>query len=416
MSQKLAHSGPHNWPLPSSRVQELLRQGAEIALNAPAEWLLELDQASLAADMVLTDPVLLAAARRINRSGLIHWAAANMENPGTPVPRYISADMLSSARELVRRDATDLMFSAARSSQSAAWQRWMDIAFSLTKDPQELRELLEVSALSIAAFIDVNMEGISEFMRAEREERVRGTHADRRELVTLIVEGTAISAQQVSRRLGYTLEQTHHAAVIWSEEPDTELGGLEKAAEALARCADTRQSLAVMANTATLWVWVHGGQPVDLATLQRIVKVLPGVRMAVASAGAGTEGFRHAHLDALATQRLLGRLQAGTGVVHADNMRLVSSLTQHMESAQQFITHTLGGLATADERLRQALYTFLETGCNATEAAKKLHTHRNTLLRRLERAEDLLPRPLPQYRVHVAAALEVLRWTSGERL
>lgn len=414
MHQKLASSSPHKWPTPSQRIQDLMRKGAEFVLNIPAEWLQELDQASLAADLVTADPVLVAAAKRVNRSGMIHWAAANIENPGAPVPRFISADMLTNARELSRRGVSDLMFNAARSSQNAAWQRWMHIAFSLTSDPEELQELLDISARSIAAFIDVNMEGINEIMRTEREERMQGTHADRRELVTLIIEGTPISVQQANRRLGYTLEQAHHAAVIWSEDADTELGKLEQAAEALAKCSATRQSLVVMVNAATLWVWVHGNKDIDLQALQRMVKTLPGVHIALASAGSGIDGFRRGHLDAIATQRLLGRLQASAGVVHADEMRLVTLMTQHMESAHQFITHTLGDLASADVALRQALFTFLLAGCNATEAARKVFTHRNTLLRRLERAEDLLPRPLHENRLDVAAALEILKWINDE--
>ncbi|HWR79817.1 MAG TPA: helix-turn-helix domain-containing protein [Pseudomonas sp.] len=44
-----------------------------------------------------------------------------------------------------------------------------------------------------------------------------------------------------------------------------------------------------------------------------------------------------------------------------------------------------------------------------------MHTHRNTLLRRLTRAEELLPRPLEDNRIHVAAALEALSWTAEQR-
>ncbi|WP_199855810.1 PucR family transcriptional regulator [Burkholderia metallica] len=413
MSQPPAPTALPTWPLPSPRIRELMRQGAEIALNVQTEWLQELDKENVAASPTMSDPVLAAAVRRINRNGLIHWATANLENPCAPVSRFLSADMLSSAQELVRRGLTDLVFVAARSSQSVVWQRWMDLAFTLTQDPAELRELLAVSSRSIAAFIDTNMIGMAEFMRAEREARLRGTHADRRELVTQIVEGTAISAQEASRRLGYTLEQRHHAAIIWSEEADIELGLLERAADALTQCAGTRNALVVVANTATLWVWTyHDGKPLDMASLQRAVGALPGVHMAVATAGSGMEGFRRSHLDALATQRLLGRLHAGVGVVHADSMSLIALMTHHMESLQQFVTNTLGGLATADKSLRDALRAFLAEGCSVTDAAEKTHVHRNTLLRRLERAESLLPRPLAQQRLHVAAALEVLHWTA----
>jgi hypothetical protein len=44
-----------------------------------------------------------------------------------------------------------------------------------------------------------------------------------------------------------------------------------------------------------------------------------------------------------------------------------------------------------------------------SRAAKQLHTHRNTLLRRIESAERLLPRPLENTSVRVAVALEALR-------
>jgi DNA-binding PucR family transcriptional regulator len=306
------------------------------------------------------------------------------------------------------------MFAAARSSQSILWQRWMDLAFTLTQDPEELREFLAVSSRSISAYVESNIEGIAEFLRVEREALQRGTHADRRELVTLIVEGTTIGTQEASRRLGYSVDQPHHAAVIWSEEAEADSGLLEQAAEALARCAATRNLLVVVASTATLWVWMHGGEPIDMEPLRRMITALPGVHMTVATAGRGMEGFRRGHLDALATQRLLGRLHTGAGVVHADSMSLIALMTQHMESVQQFITRTLGDLAIADKSLRQALRVFLSEGCNVTEAAEKAHVHRNTLLRRLERAESLLPRPLAQQRLHVAAALEVLYWTAGD--
>ncbi|HET8869373.1 MAG TPA: PucR family transcriptional regulator [Aquabacterium sp.] len=403
------------WSLPSSRVRDLLRQGAEIALNAPPEWLDAIDQASLSSEgmrFVAEDPVLIAASRRINRGSLIQWAAANIEKPGAPVPPYVSADMLTNARELMRLGATDLVFNSSRAAQSAAWQLWMNIAFGLTSDPVELRELLEVSARSISDYIDGTMSEIAEFMRSEREHMMRGTHVDRRDLVSRIMEGAPLDERQAGQRLGYNMAHPHHAAVIWSEEAETELSQLEAAAQALTRATGGKPALSVIANAATLWCWVEGTQAIDWHTLKLSAKSWAGVRMALGSADAGIQGFRRAHLDALNAQRVVGRLRARARVVHFDQVRLVSLMTQDAESAQQFITHTLGDLATADPVLQRTLLTFLSTGCNATEAASLLHTHRNTLLRRLARAQELLPRPLDQARLHVGAALEALSWTT----
>jgi DNA-binding PucR family transcriptional regulator len=417
MSLSYPHLPSDQWPVVSPQVRELLRQGADHVLNAPAEWLEEIDLASLSPTSMKSladDPVLMAASRRATRSSLIHWAAANIENPGAPVSPYVPGDMFSNARELLRRGETELMFNASRAAQGTAWQQWMLIAFELTADPEELRELLTVSARSIGTFIEGNMEVLARFIQTEREERMRGTHVERRELVTAIVEGSVINTQHAGQRLGYNLEQAHHAAVIWSEEVDTQLATLELAATALARCAGSRHTLTVIANAATLWVWTSAEMDIDLKQLLMTIKGLPGVRLAIGSKGQGSEGFRRAHLDALTTQRLLGRLQSSARVVDFDMVRLVSLMARDRKATQQFVTHTLGGLATAAPVLRRALLTFLRCGSNATQAAEQLHTHRNTLLRRLSRAEELLPRPLHSNLIHVAAALETLGWTAEE--
>ncbi|WNG20373.1 PucR family transcriptional regulator [Cystobacter fuscus] len=398
---------------PSERMRELMRLGAERALNAPPQWLKELDEATLSPEnmkVIAEDPVLAAAMRRTNHANLIHWAAANVRDPGAPVAANLSPEAIGIARDLVRRGVNEAALNAYRTGQNAAWLRWMSIAFELTSDPDELRELLDLSARSISSFIDATITGISTQMAAERDELTRGTHAERREVVALILDGAPISPQVAARRLGYRLDQDHRAAVVWSDEAGLDPGSLERAADALARTSGAPRPLTVVASAATLWVWLPGGTEPDLEQVRSATQRLPGVRIALGSTGRGVDGFRRGHLDALETQRMLARLGAEQRIVTFDMVRLVSLVTQDPEGADQFVKHTLGDLETASPELRNTLLTFLDEGCNAARTATRLHTHRNTLLRRLARAEELLPRPLKHNRVHVAVALEVLRW------
>lgn len=409
--------GAWPWPRPSRRVRELIRRGAEMVLNAPPEWLEELDKATLWTEnmkVIADDPVLAAATRRTNRSNITHWAAANVQDPGAPVAANLGAEQLGIARDLVRRGVSESALHAYRTGQNAAWIRWMSIAFALTSDPDELRELLDVSARSISSFIEATIAGISAQMKAERDELTRGTHAERREVVALLLDGAPISAQNASQRLGYRLDQTHRAAVVWSDQTESDLGALEGAADALARAAGAQRPLIVIASAATLWVWVPGGAEPDLERVRSATRELHGVRIAIGSRSRGVDGFRRSHLDALTTQRMVARLGSDERVVSFDRVRLVSLVTRDPEGADEFVKHTLGDLESASPEIRGTLLTFLDEGCNASRAAARLHTHRNTLLRRLARAEELLPRPLEHNRVHVAVALEVLRWrTSG---
>src|SRR3712207_9247766 len=96
---------------------------------------------------------LAAAIRRVNLGNLLHWAAANVQHPGRRVPPNTGPESLEAARDLVRRGLDESALDAYRAAQGVAWRRWMEICFELTSDPAELRELLDVSALSIATFI-----------------------------------------------------------------------------------------------------------------------------------------------------------------------------------------------------------------------------------------------------------------------
>ena len=152
------------------------------------------------------------------------------------MPANLGPEPLGIARDLVRRGLNESALQAYRVGQNVAWQRWMSIAFGLTSDPDELRELLDVSARSLFEFVDATIAGIAEQIQVERDELTRGTHAERREAVALILDGAPISRQRAEARLGYRLEQSHTAAVVWSD--DAESSQLERATEALVRTAD----------------------------------------------------------------------------------------------------------------------------------------------------------------------------------
>ncbi|KAA0102824.1 CdaR family transcriptional regulator [Mycolicibacterium sp. P1-5] len=407
------------WNRPSARVCELIRQGAELVVNVPQQWHDELDSATLASEYMPTvgdDPVLADEVRRSNRTNQLHWAAANISHPGEPVAANVGADSLSIARDLIRRGLDEsALLDAYRIGQNVAWQQWMRIAFELTSDPGEQRELLEVSARSITSFINATIAGIRQQLRTERDELTRGTHAERREIVGLILHGAAITPQHAEDRLGYRLDQSHTAVVLWTDESDADLTDLDRAAEALTHTTDGLRPLSVLAGAATRWLWLPGGGGPALARASTAVSHLPGVRIAVGATAAGLEGFRSSHLDAITTQRMMARLGSVQRVASFVDVELIALITSDPESAERFVKHTLGDFQSADAELQRTVLTYVQEQCNASRAAAKLFTHRNTLLNRLARANELLPRPLEVASVYVAVALETLRWRGVAR-
>lgn len=403
------------WPRPSEVVRELIRKGAERAQALPPEWVERLNQALFTSAQdakLLEDPVILAAFRRANRAELLHWANANMQRPGEPVEPYVSADMVDTARELAHRGLSEMLMNVARSTQNTAWELWMKMAFGLTQDPVVLEEFLDVSSRSISEFIDSNMRVITRIILEEKHAQAHDDHVDKRSLVSRLLDGRDVDAEQFARRLGYSLSQKHQAFLVWSETPEAHIRPLEDMARALASLTGAGTPLVVFAGSATLWGWSAATRSLDLNALQDVVCQYPGVRAALGAPAAGLNGFRRSHLEALTTQRLMGRLAGAPPVASIDQVRMVSLMTPDARAARQFVLSTLGRLASEPMVLQHSLRAFLAHGCNITQTAEVLGTHRNTLLRRLERAQDLLPIPFADHRIQIAAALELVLWST----
>jgi DNA-binding PucR family transcriptional regulator len=402
-----------SWTPPSPRVQELIRQLAQIAVNARLEWREDLDRAVLnALRNVAADPELAAAISRSNQANLDFWATANVRDPGAPVSPNTGPQPISVSRELVRRGLDAATLDAYRVGEGVAWRRVMEIAFELTSDPTELHEMLNVCSLSISTFIDATLAFIAAQIELERDELTRGTHAERRETVALILGGAPIPRSRAESRLGYALTGSHTAAIIWSEERDVKLARLDRAAEAFGQAAGARP-LSVLASAATRWVWVPGsatGDGVDTGALREAIADMPDVRVAIGSTGAGIDGFRRSHFDAITTQQMMARLHSPQRIALFADVQLVALITADTDRAAEFVHHTLGDMETAGPEIQEAVRVFVDEQCNASRTATRLYTHRNTLLRRLARADELLPRPLAQSCVNVAVALDVLRW------
>lgn len=403
---------------PSPRTRELIRLAAERAVQSPDEWVGPVHEATLSAPStaaIAADPALADALRRANFDNLFAWATANVRAPGDPVPPNTSTVQLDVARDLVRRGLDEVGLDAYRTGQNVAWQSWMQICFELTRDVDEIEELLHVSAASISAFVDGTIGAIVERMAAERDELTRGSQAERRDMVALILEGAPVPRLRAEAVLSHPLDGDHTAAVVWASERDSDLGRLERVAEELMRACGARQRLTVVAAASTVWVWLPVATAPDRDALGAALRRTPGVRVALGNPARGVEGFRRSHQDAAEVRRLVARLGTADQLVAFADVQLAALVIRDEARAEEFVAQVLGDLADAPAELLETVRIYLAELGNASAAATRLFTHRNTVLRRLARADELLPQPLATDPVRIGVALEVLRWRTVER-
>ena len=400
----------HGQPL-SPQAADLVRRIARTVLDEPADLMTEVYAAvSAAADEPMrSEPMLAAEVAASTRANVLHWAAGIARDPGGRVPANLSPEVLGIAREAFRRGIEQTVYTTYHAGQNVVWVYWMRTAFSLSADPAVLRQALEAGSRSLADFVDDMVAALSEQLRRERAELARSSHVRRFEVVSLILDSAPITTARASTQLGDDLRLQHTAVVLWTDPRRPDQAALAQAAEALGPATGARQILTVIASSSSVWVWLAAAADTDAATITAVTAAHPAIRVAVGPGGTGVDGFRRSHFDAVATQRLMSR-RPDLRVARFADVQLVTLAIQDEQRAREFVARTLGRLADADPELRDTLCVYISEQFSASRAARALYTHRNTVLNRIQRAEQLLPFPLADHGLEVGVALEIARW------
>src|SRR5256714_1702790 len=197
-----------------------------------------------------------------------------------------------------------------------------------------------------------------------------------------------------------------------------EQGALDRAAHALAHAVGACRPLVLPATVAAVWAWIGTAGEPDLAQLRAAMEdVDPAIRAAVGPSCPGLAGFRRSHDGAVATHGLVARARGGERLTTYRDVEVTTLVAQDPRRMTDFVRTTLGPLAGRDAaaaRLRETLRIYLSEGESAPRAAQRLYTHRNTVLQRVARAEELLGHPIADRRLELALALE-LTHRLGER-
>lgn len=393
--------------LVDGRIVELMRRGARRILDAGPEWRTQMQDAVAGAVDTDNDPATHTAIRQYNILSVTHWATSVAKEPDKPVAPFIDPEIRVSIREQIRLGTPENILNGYRAAQIAGWRAWMQVAFALTSEKDELEMLLEYSSQQIEAFSQSSIDLLSEMIDAERAEFARSSPDVQHEAALDILNDHLRDPKEASHRLGYRLDQSHQAIILWSSEPKTDADALDLVADQIDVEASGTGSLRIYAKSSTLWLWLS----TPITAKKAALLANDRVQIALGRTQAGYMGFRESHETARIAQRMLVRRNGAVRSASFEEVQLAHLLVERPEFAR-FAKDALGRLLEASEDVRSSLRVYLSEGCNAASAAKALGLHRNTMNRHLERANDLLPEPLSaRSRIAVGAALDGLAWS-----
>lgn len=233
----------------------------------------------------------------------------------------------------------------------------------------------------------------------EAERWSQSTATVRAELIDRVLSGAAVDGEQISAALGYRLDGRHVACVVWLDPSYAQAGAqdeLDAALDDLDRRLGRPRSLRRWAELSTAHVWYEdpdGSVHRALRGLDESPLPARRAQVAVGGPGGGIAGFRGSHARALSAARVAGYAGARAAWVtdYAD-VELVALIAADLDMARSFVRRMLGPLAADDPRaaeLRETLEVYLDVQRSITRAARRLHTHRNTVVYRIKKIEEV---------------------------
>jgi DNA-binding PucR family transcriptional regulator len=391
---------------------ELIAAVADRMMTKVDDVVAEMDRAVI--DLVPAlgaDAAIVAEVSASNRANLLRFIAV-ARRYDEPPPLDVPPEALDIARTLARRGIElDALFNGYRAGQQVGWQRWLEAAAEVIEPGPMFASVLEASLAVLFKYVDGVLSRVVAEAQHEREEILGGALALRAGTARLILDDAPIDIATASRRLGYDLNRPHTALVLWAEGAGVAQGALESAALLLSRSVGARRPFIMAAGTSTLWVWIAGeSEPSRIDLREALDEADPEIRVAVGPTEPGVHGFRRSHEAALVVQRLVVGLETGEQVATYAELEVIALTAGDEQRAAEFVAATLGPLAVDEPsaaRLRETLRVYLDVADNAPQAAARLHMHRNTILQRVARANELLGRDIGERRLALALALEL---------
>jgi DNA-binding PucR family transcriptional regulator len=287
----------------------------------------------------------------------------------------------------------------------------MRIAFDNAPDLETLNDALTVASASLSRWVDETVQQITAVVAQESTSQASATHELKLQTATRILDGAPTDEELAAYRLKYPLTGNHIASIIWTDPASPDQSALRLVAEKFAACAAEHKpkALVVPATSSSMWVWVNNPNGDAKERLRPILADSLQVRLALGSVVSGIDGFRRSHYEAVDTQRLMTRV--GTvQLASFDEVSLAALGSHNEQAAREFMARVLGDLGSADAELRETVRVYIRHMYNASKTADEVYAHRNTVFHRIQRAEELLPRPLATSGIEVGVALELQRW------
>lgn len=322
---------------------------------------------------------------------------------------------LEHARQMAARGAgVDATLRFYRLGHAYFWEKWSQALVEAVADREHLITAMGETAAFAFDYIDSISARVGAEHLAERERLQRRAAIIRADVVRAVLAGEEVDLVSTERALGHVLNAPQLAFLCWTNDDPA---ALERAALAVAHTLGAGRPLLQPEGPSALGGWVTPASETSAVESGRLLDAVrdaaPAVHVALGTPGHGLAGFRASRHEAERARHAIELTEARPpSVTRYAEIALLDLLTRDLEAARAFVSAELGGLSAqtaSAERARTALLEVVAPQGGLAAAARVLDLHRNTVLQRVRRAEELRGRPATERPAELHAALLLAR-------
>ncbi|MFI5617684.1 PucR family transcriptional regulator [Streptomyces sp. NPDC051567] len=247
----------------------------------------------------------------------------------------------------------------------------------------------------LLAAVEQAVDAFAEGYERAQHQAVRQAEAARREFIDDLLYGGSDLGRLAERaeRFGLRLSQAHAVAVAEGPEPYGDGYPVARGIEETVLARFGNRQILLTTKDGRLICVAPGDQPDVLAYFaKRAYAATGGGRIAIGRSHPGAGGVVHSYEEALNALELAERMALEGPVLHAADLLVYPVLTRDRQAMADLVESVLGPLRKGRGGVQpfiDTLTAYFDSGCVATEAARRLSLSVRALTYRLERIHTL---------------------------
>lgn len=384
-------------------ISYVFRKTAENCLQNLEPWVSQLNQVILDIDMPHNDPeyqITLNYLFKMNRLGLIHFLNSLIENPTSLVEPYVTNEIINN--KLYSPLMEQLLLFANKENEFSLnyWFEQIKLNFP---DIELSYEIVILSIKIFYGFINSNLAKTHNVFNLNKQSKIRKINTESIIQSILFDENFFFENNNI---FNYEMNKPHICIMAWNKEND--LTKSNNALKKISSIYNSSNKIIIDLKGSYTCLWINSD---DLKFDFRNVNIFlnsEGIYAVYSKNSQGILEFKKSYANCLKFKNFFHNKNLTENFYSFNSFNLFLNCLDKNEPVRDFISEHLGKELLKEPNLIHTLNIYIECNLNFSKTSEKIHTHRNTVIWRINKANQLMPKPIEQNLKNIVIALSLL--------